>query len=158
MTIQIEINRIEYEEMETRETIDFDAFKNFSNKIKWINLFFIITVVAMHCVREWETYYGSSDSMISSFLINLEVYAMACFFMMSDFWLFYEYEKYTYFEMIRKKIYSILVPYILWGVLNLIIVQAVSLVETGQMKYSALDSIKSLLFIQSFHQQAGRSR
>lgn len=79
MTIQIEINRIEYEEMETRETIDFDAFKNFSNKIKWINLFFIITVVAMHCVREWETYYGSSDSMISSFLINLEVYAMACF-------------------------------------------------------------------------------
>jgi hypothetical protein len=80
MTIQIEINRIEYEEMETRETIDFDAFKNFSNKIKWINLFFIITVVAMHCVREWETYYGSSDSMISSFLINLEVYAMACFF------------------------------------------------------------------------------
>lgn len=148
MTIQIEINRIEYEEMETRETIDFDAFKNFSNKIKWINLFFIITVVAMHCVREWETYYGSSDSMISSFLINLEVYAMACFFMMSGFWLFYEYEKYTYFEMIRKKIYSILVPYILWGVLNLIIVQAVSLVETGQMKYSALDSIKSLLFIQ----------
>lgn len=146
--MQIEINRIEYEEMETRETMDFDAFKNFSNKIKWINLFFIITVVAMHCVREWETYYGSSDSVISSFLINLEVYAMACFFMMSGFWLFYEYEKYTYFEMIRKKIYSILVPYILWGVLNLIIVQAVSLVETGQMKYSALDSIKSLLFIQ----------
>ena len=59
MTMQIEINRIEYEEMETRETMDFDAFKNFSNKIKWINLFFIITVVAMHCVREWETYYAA---------------------------------------------------------------------------------------------------
>jgi hypothetical protein len=56
--MQIEINRIEYEEMETRETMDFDAFKNFSNKIKWINLFFIITVVAMHCVREWETCFG----------------------------------------------------------------------------------------------------
>lgn len=65
--------------METRETIDFEEFKNFSNKIKWINLFFIITVVVMHCVREWETYYGSSDSTISSFLINLEVYAMAFF-------------------------------------------------------------------------------
>lgn len=56
--MQIEINRIEYEEMKTRETMDFDAFKNFSNKIKWINLFFIITVVAMHCVREWETCFG----------------------------------------------------------------------------------------------------
>ena len=146
--MQIEINRIEYEEMETRETMDFDAFKNFSNKIKWINLFFIITVVAMHCVREWETYYGRSDSAISSFLINLEVYAMACFFMMSGFWLFYEYEKYTYFEMIRKKVYSILIPYIFWGALNLIIVQAESVIETGQLKYSVLDSIKSLLFIQ----------
>jgi len=32
MKTQIEINRIEYEEMGTREIIDFDAFKNFSIK------------------------------------------------------------------------------------------------------------------------------
>ena len=38
MKTQIEINRIEYEEMKTREIMDFDAFKNFSNKIEWINL------------------------------------------------------------------------------------------------------------------------
>lgn len=44
--------------------------------------------------------------------------------------------------------YSNFVPYILWGVLNIIVVQVVSLVETGQLKYSVLDSVKSLLFIQ----------
>lgn len=113
-----------------------------------MNLFFILTVVSMHCVRTWEMYYGSSDSVISFFLINLEVYAMAFFFMMSGFWLFYDYGKYNYIEMLKKKVRSIFIPYILWGLLKLITVQAEALIETGQMKYSLLDSIKSLLFIQ----------
>lgn len=43
---------------------------------------------------------------------------------------------------------SIMIPYIAWGLLKIIIVQAWSLINTKQMKYSILDCIKNMLFIQ----------
>ena len=131
----------------TEKRICVNEFGNFSNKIKWINLFFSITVVAMHCVRVWEMYYGKSDSVISFLFVYLETFAMTFFFLMSGFWLFYSYGKYNYFEMIKKKIHSVFMPYILWGVLKVITVQIWSLIEKRQLKYSMLDSVKNLLFI-----------
>lgn len=123
------------------------SFNNFSNKIKWFNLFFTITVVAKHCVRIWEMYCGVSNSVISDFYIELEQNAMTFFFLMSGFWFFINYTKSGYLEKIQKKVHSIIIPYILWGGLKIIVVQLWSLISTKQLKYSLPECIINLLFI-----------
>lgn len=127
--------------------MDNSNFINFSIKIKWFNLFFTITVVAMHCVRIWEMYYGVSNSVISNIYIELEQNAMTFFFLMSGFWFFINYTKSSYLEKIQKKVHSIIVPYIIWGLLKIIVVQLWSLISTKQLKYSFFECIKSLLFL-----------
>lgn len=127
--------------------MDDKYFINFSNKIKWLNFFFTITVVAMHCVRVWEMYYGMSNSVISNIYVELESKAMTFFFFMSGFWFFSKYMNSSYFGTIEKKIHSIIIPYIFWAALKIIIVQLWSFISTKQFKYSLLECVKGLLFV-----------
>lgn len=47
----------------------------------------------------------------------------------------------------KKKLYSIITPYFIWGTIKVIVVQVWSIISTKQLKYSFLECIKGMIFL-----------
>lgn len=84
-----------------------------------------IIVVGIHVFSLTETYHPGSESVHvvkSIFDCFLAPIAVPCFFFISGYFFFLNYENSwnSYKEKIRKRIYRLLIPYIIWNILVLI--------------------------------------
>lgn len=118
-------------------------FSVFSSKIRLYNLVFGFSIALMHVNEIWKNYYGENNIDVK-WIPNYA--AMPFFFFMSSFWFFYDYQKGDSFKKLKKRIFTLLIPYFFWGVVKLGLVQAQGLLLEGHFKYGLRESLLSLGF------------
>lgn len=94
--------------------------KEISDRIKIIGFLMTCVIAAYHCGTpkdpinafdmKWNTFIGYTFESVAAL-------AMSYFFMVTGFLLFYDLSFKNYFEKIRKRLYSLLLPYLLWQII-----------------------------------------
>lgn len=115
--------------------------KKISSRIRVLNFFMTCAIVLYHCPRLGrDSALGAADAATTAFLHSVAnqggYLAMSFFFAVTGFLLFNGLDKTTYPTKLRKRLSSLLVPYLLWQVLVL----AVDFVQ-GQ-RFQPVDFLK----------------
>lgn len=141
-------------EIKTMQNTDVhnSNFKTFSNKMRWLNLFFSITITIMHVESIYVSLWSDEPRPLISHIMNTSSYcAMYFFFFASAFWFFYDYDNKKYFQKLKARIKSILVPYLFWNLAKISFVQLKlsPLIANKTFKYSIKETLLNFCFIQN---------
>lgn len=113
-----------------------------SNKLRYINFFCTILIILTHCnIAEFYTNNAISQSIVD-YLSNLAIIAMPCFFFMSSYFFFRGYNTEMFKGKIKKRIYTLILPYFLWNLLGYI-----GLVIIGKESIGIESFLKAFIFI-----------
>ena len=116
-------------------------------RISVINSFMTCIIVLYHCRVRFDPISvldGHISDCISEVAETAAAIAMSCFFCISAFLLFRNLNKQNYLQKIKNRLYTLLVPYLIWQAVSLIIKFAVS----GGISIS--DSLKSIFLFYDF--------
>lgn len=125
-------------------------FKIFSNKMRWLNIFFSVTIAVMHVESIYVSLWSDEPRPFISQIMNTSSYcAMYFFFFASAFWFFSDYDNKKYFQKLKTRIKSILVPYLFWNFAKIAFVQLTSLITDRTFKYSIKETLLNFCFAQN---------
>lgn len=94
-----------------------EKYSLFSNKLRFLNLFFVLTIVSHHV-----SYMAGGTDKIIALMRNAGGGAMAWFFFSSAFWYFGDYSFENAETRIRKRISTLVVPYMFWNCIKILFI------------------------------------
>lgn len=106
--------------------IDKQQEEAFSNKMRFMNLLMVLLVVAMHI-----SYNSGRWDFITKIMKYSSSGAMGWFFFMSAFWYFREYNYDNAWTKFKKRIKTLLVPYIMWNTILFLIRNSKAIFAAG---------------------------
>ncbi len=90
-----------------------------SAKCRWLSLLAAFAVVGIHSrTTEWTPGVVDWSSRLQNFCIEHCSFAVPMFFMFSGYWFIKSYERYGFVQLLKKKFWSLYVPFVLWCVIG----------------------------------------
>lgn len=120
-----------------------NTFDIFSNKMRIMNFFMTLTIATMHI--SWNA--GGEDFFTVNILRNASGGAMGWFFFMAAFWYFREYGYGVAWKKFRKRMETLLVPYIVWNFMKFMLTYGKSILKAGTFSGYEKKLVMDMLFV-----------
>lgn len=112
--------------------------QNFSNKMRWVNFICAIFIALLHL----SVPFTNNGQWIIRYYQQLSVSAMAFFFFSSAYFHYRNYKQEDYRKKIKKRVLTLLVPYVIWNLIDYVIC-----VLAGYVDFSFTGLVKMFIFI-----------
>lgn len=109
-----------------------------SDKMRWINFICSVFIAVLHL----SVSFSDSNLRYVSFYQQLAVPAMSYFFFSSAYFYFRKYDTGVYWKNIKKRIPSLLIPYVIWNMIEFVICGL-----RGYITVSAAQLCKGMIFV-----------
>ena len=125
----------------TSIVIDKSQYEFFSNKMRFMNLFMTLMIAAMHI-----SYNAGGEDFITNIMRYCSGGAMGWFFFMSAFWYFKEYNYGNAWSKFRKRIKTLLMPYLIWNTILFLEKNGKIILSSGSFAGMEKSWLLSLIF------------
>lgn len=85
----------------------------FSEKVNNARLYFAISILLGHYTAGWNI----GDWVWCTFILV----AMTFFYFMAGYWFAFSYQKYSWQELLKKKVKSLLIPFLIWKIFGVVV-------------------------------------
>lgn len=117
-----------------------------STKCRWLSLLAAFAVVGIHSrTTEWTPGVVDWSSRLQNFCIEHCSFAVPLFFMFSGYWFIKSYERYGFVQLLKKKFWSLYVPFVLWCVIGELAIWPTSFWSDVSPSWGALLGVPILL-------------
>lgn len=125
------------------KTKEYNNFIIFSNKFRFMNLLLTLSVAAMH-LSYWVS--GEPDIVIR-IMRNSAAGSMGWFFFASAFWYFGNYSYENALPKFRKRLRTLLIPYVVWNLLRFLYLYGIDIIKAGNLDSHWKLFLEAFLFV-----------